>query len=286
MRIEKGYAVIAREWKRGDTIELSLPMPVRRVTANPEVAADRGRVALERGPLVYAAEWADNPGGKVRNLVLPDDAPLRAEFQPGLLNGVTVLKGRAVALTLDAAGKVASTGQAFTAIPYYAWANRGRGQMMVWIPNAQASATPAAYPTAATTAKVTVSGRPHGDPGSINDGEQPAGSSGESSDFDWWPEKGARQSVEYAFAKPAAVSECRVYWFDDTGRGAVRVPSSWRLLYKDGNEWKPVESLSPYGVEKDRFNVVTFRPVSTTGMRLEVTMQPDSSAGIRKWNVK
>jgi hypothetical protein len=286
IRLEKGYAVIEREWKRGDTIELRLPMPVRRVTASPEVAADRGRVALERGPLVYAAEWADNPGGKVRNLVLPDDAPLRAEFQPGLLNGVTVLKGRAVALALDAAGKVASTGQAFTAIPYYAWANRGRGQMMVWIPNAQASAAPAAYPTAATTAKVTVSGRPHGDPGSINDGEPPAGPSGSSSYFDWWPEKGARQSVEYAFAKPAAVSECHVYWFDDTGRGAVRVPSSWRLLYRDGSEWKPVESLSPYGVEKDRFNVVRFRPVTTTGMRLEVTMQPDSSAGIRKWNVK
>jgi hypothetical protein len=126
MQLEKGYAVLKRTWKSGDTIELSLPMEVRRVAANRQVAADRGRVALERGPIVYAAEWADNPNGKVLGLVLPDSARLRAEFRPELLNGVTVIKGKAV----DAAGKA----QDFAAIPYYAWANRGRGEMIVWIP--------------------------------------------------------------------------------------------------------------------------------------------------------
>ncbi|MGH9752502.1 MAG: hypothetical protein ACREA2_06925 [Blastocatellia bacterium] len=143
--------------------------------------------------------------------------------------------------------------QDFTTIPYYAWANRGRGEMIVWIPNNEASARPRPFPTIATTSKVTVSGpeRPRLNPRRINDGEEPVSSSDSSSYFDWWPKKGSTEWVEYAFEKPATVSEVEIYWFDDTGRGEVRVPQAWRVLYKDGNEWKPVESASPYGVEKD-----------------------------------
>jgi len=102
----------------------------------------------------------------------------------------------------------------------------------------------------------------------------------------WWPEKGATEWVEYAFAKPAAVSETEIYWYDDTGRGECRVPASWRLLYRDGNEWKPVEAASAYGVEKDRYNKVSFKPVTTTALRIEVTMQKEWSAGIQEWKVK
>ncbi len=140
IQLEKGYATVTRTWKKGDSIELNLPMPVRRVAANANVAADRGRVALERGPVMYAAEWVDNPNGKVRNLVLPDSAALTADFRPDLLKGVTVVKGKAVALAFDKDGKVVETGQPFTAIPYYAWANRGRGEMMVWLPTSAESA--------------------------------------------------------------------------------------------------------------------------------------------------
>jgi len=89
-----------------------------------------------------------------------------------------------------------------------------------------------------------------------------------------------------AFAKPAAVSGTDVYWFDDTGRGGVRVPAGWRLLYKDGAEWKPVEGASPYGVARDGWNKVTFKPVTTSGLRIELTMQPDMSAGIQEWRVQ
>ena len=102
-------------------------MPIRRVLANDHVAADRGRVALERGPIVYGAEWPDNPKGQVRNLMLPRNENLVASFKPDLLHGVTVVEGRAIALAFDAQGKVTKTEQEFTAIPYYAWANRGRG---------------------------------------------------------------------------------------------------------------------------------------------------------------
>src|SRR5262249_15833941 len=86
INIDRGYVSLRRDWKRGDVIELMLPMPVRRVVSRETVAADRGRVALQRGPIVYCAEWPDNPNGVVRNLMLSDDAKLSAEFKPDLLN--------------------------------------------------------------------------------------------------------------------------------------------------------------------------------------------------------
>ena len=288
LKLENGYVALNRNWKKGDVIELTLPMPVRRVVANELVNADRGRVALQRGPIVYCAEWPDNPGGRVRNLLLPDSAKLSTEFKPDLLNGVTVIKSRAFGLSLDAQGKVLKAEQDFTAIPYYAWANRGRGEMLVWIPNNEANARPQPFPTIATTSKVTVSGRanPRLNPRRINDGEEPTSSSDSSSYFDWWPSRGTTEWVEYAFEKAVTVSQVELYWFDDTGRGGVRVPQAWRVLYKDGNEWKPVENVESYGVEKDKYNKVSFKPVTTSGLRLEVTAQSNFSAGLQEWKVK
>jgi uncharacterized protein len=68
--------------------------------------------------------------------------------------------------------------------------------------------------------------------------------------------------------------------------GEVRVPSAWRVLYKDGDRWKPVDSSGPYGTEKDKFNRVTFKPVTANALRLEVTMQPNFSAGLQEWKVR
>ena len=87
------------------------------------------------------------------------------------------------------------------------------------------------------------------------------------------------------FAKPATISETAVYWFDDTGRGGVRVPASWRLLYKDGTDWKAVEAAGPFGVAKDAWNQVNFAPVTTTALRIELTLQPGVSAGLQEWKV-
>jgi DUF1680 family protein len=131
--LDKGYARIRREWKKGDVIELALPMPVRRVVANEAVRDDAGRVALVRGPIVYCAEWPDN-GGHALHLALPDDRPLRAEFQPDLLNGVVVVKGEAADVPGDPGGCASPRSRPFLAIPYYAWAHRGHGEMAVWLP--------------------------------------------------------------------------------------------------------------------------------------------------------
>ncbi|HEV3201497.1 MAG TPA: glycoside hydrolase family 127 protein, partial [Bryobacteraceae bacterium] len=286
VKLDKGYVALTRTWKSGDTIELGLPMPIRRVLANDLVSADRGRVAIERGPIVYAAEWVDNPNGKVRNLMLPDRAKLTAEYKSDLLKGVEVIKGKAVALAFDAQGSVTKTEQDFTAIPYYAWANRGRGQMMVWIPNTAGSAKPLAFPTVVTTAKVAASGKPQHNVDSIKDGETPTASNDHASYFDWYPAKGNKETVEYTFEKPSTVTECALYWFDDIGQGSVRVPASWRLLYKDGDAWKPVETSDTFGVEKDKFNRVAFKAVTTTAMRVEVSAQPQFSVGIQKWTAR
>jgi hypothetical protein len=281
---EKGYVRLHRGWRAGDVVELDLPMPVRRVVAHDKVEADRGRVALQRGPVVFTAEWPDNPGGRVRNLVLADDERLASAFRGDLLGGVQVITGAARALSTQADGTVRAVDQPFTAIPYFAWANRGRGEMAVWLARADAAARPVPRPTPATTATVTTSPS-RKPPLAINDGEEPASSDDPALYFDWWPTKGTTEWVEYALVSPTRVSETRVYWFDDTGRGQVRVPRSWRVLYRRGDAWVPVETAEAYGVARDRYNRVRFTPVETTRLRLEVTMQPGFSAGLQEWTL-
>jgi hypothetical protein len=217
---------------------------------------------------------------------LPDDQPLSAEFEPGLLNGVEVVKGKAYNIATDEQGGLIRTEQDFKAIPYFAWANRGRGQMAVWLANSEASVRVPARPTVASKSKVTVSGNGK-NPKAINDQMEPTSSDdAENSFFHWWPRKGTDEWVEYAFESPASVSQTEVYWFDDTGHGECRVPESWRILYKEGDDWKPVESTNACEVAKDKFNKITFKPVKTTAMRLEVKLQPQWSAGIQEWKVQ
>lgn len=132
--LQHGYAVINRKWKKGDVVELTLPMPVRRVVSAEELVINTGRIALQRGPIVYCAEWPDN-GGKTSNIILPRSAQLRPVFKPDVLNGVLVLEGEAIGVVVSDGGRaVSSQPQPFTAIPYYAWAHRGEGEMVIWIP--------------------------------------------------------------------------------------------------------------------------------------------------------
>jgi hypothetical protein len=134
LELVKGYAVLQRKWRAGDSVTLSLPMPVRRVVSHDRVAANAGRVALERGPVVYAVEAVDN-GGSVFNLVLPDDTELSAEHRPGLLGGLSVITGKALALFPSEDGRsVVTREHALVAIPYNVWSHRGEDQMQVWLP--------------------------------------------------------------------------------------------------------------------------------------------------------
>lgn len=131
--MEHGFAKLVGPWRRGDRIQLRLPMPVRRVVSHEALKSNRGLTALQRGPLLYCAEWPDN-NGQVKNLVLDSSRPLKHRFIPGLLGGVEVLDGKALALSLAADGKsIRENWQNFRAIPYFVWANRGRGDMAVWL---------------------------------------------------------------------------------------------------------------------------------------------------------
>ncbi len=136
---DKGFVKITRSWARGDLVEVELPMPVRRVRAQEHLKEDQGKVAFERGPLVYGFESDDNLG-HVSNLVLPAAAGLEPQKRGDLLGGIVVLQGRAIAQHLSKDGKkVLRSDQVLTAIPYYAWAHRGQGEMAVWLPVEEAS---------------------------------------------------------------------------------------------------------------------------------------------------
>ncbi|MCC3154404.1 glycoside hydrolase family 127 protein [Hymenobacter sp. BT770] len=133
-QLKNGYAVLARKWKKNDVVEVNLPMEVRTVVANPKVQDDAGKVALQRGPVIYCAEWTDNDG-KASNIIVPAGTTFTATAKPDVLNGITELTATVPVVKIDAANNSISTvRQTLTAIPYYAWANRGKGEMTVWFP--------------------------------------------------------------------------------------------------------------------------------------------------------
>ena len=282
--IEKGYARIERRWEGGDTIDLDLPMPVRRILAHREVEADRGKVALQRGPIVFCLEGHDN-GGEALSLVIPDDAKLRTEHRPDLLDGVTVVTGRAqiAKRTLDGDVRTAGT-RPFTAIPYYAWAHRGGSQMTVWPARELGAVTvPQPADTLAYTSETTAS-YVHASLEAINDQVLPANSADNSKgQLDFWPHKGTTEWIQFEWDEQRELSSVQVYWFDDSHRGGCKLPASWRILYRtDDGEFEPVKNAASYGVEKDRFNEAAFEPVTTDTIRIEVQLQPDWAAGLQE----
>ncbi len=188
--------------------------------------------------------------------------------------------------------------QNFTAIPYYALANRSPGEMSVWLARDEAKAKIAPKPSIASTSRAT-SSCGHGTvaenypghapptiarrfyPGSqdgsgdisaICDQVEPVNSEDGSSPFlRLHPQSGDRAWVQYDFTKPEKVSSVEIYWKDD--KQYCVLPKSWRLLCHDGNNWKPVAASGPYTVAKDKFNKAAFRPVTTSGLRVEIELQ-------------
>ena len=131
--LHNGYLTIDRKWKKNDVVEIHFDMLPRLVKANEKVAADRGRVAVERGPVVYCAEWPDNDFN-VHTLLMNRRPELRVVERPELLYGLNQIVTDAQALSYDKAGKLAVKDVKLTLIPYYAWAHRGEGDMEVWLP--------------------------------------------------------------------------------------------------------------------------------------------------------
>ncbi len=264
LALKKGFAQIKRTWQAGDTVELELPMPVRRVVAHSAVKDDVDMFAVERGPLVYCAEGADNDG-KVLAKVPGADVRFETQERRDLFGGIVTVK-------VVPQGK----GDALTLIPNCLWENRGPNEMSVWLRTKPAPPEPwaASYCLPGDSVEACF------------DGQLPVNSADHKVQrMTWWDHKGTAEWVERQFDKPMRLSASGVYWFDDTGKGGCRVPQNWRLLYKDGDQWKPVEGVTSFGVKPDQFNRVTFTPVFTTALRLEVQLQPQYSGGILKWTM-
>ena len=289
------YVSIDRKWKKGDVIEINFPMEVRRVLANDNAEDDRGKVALERGPVVFCLEGKDQPDNTVFDKYILDSTPIQSHFEKDLLNGVVVLEGNAKELQRN--GEVKDV--RFRAIPYSTWNNRGGDQMEVWIANTPAKAVATPLPTIASRAQ-TFSNRgpiqndaPETAPtdswaGGVNDQWEPKRSSDTSKPYHyWWLKRGTTESISYKFKEAEEVSNVQVYWLDfDHYDGDFRVPESWTLYYEtaDGS-WKEVEDHSPFTVKKDCYNSIDFKPVKTKGLKIVAKLQKGQSGGVLEWKV-
>jgi DUF1680 family protein len=270
LEIKNGYVTIKRAWQPGDTVELDMPMPLRRVLCDENVEENRGKVALSRGPVVFCIEWLDVDDEHVLNLLLPDDMQLHTEFRADMLNGIQVITGNALAYMKDSVtGECTSEVVNFTAIPYYAWEHRGAGEMAVWLAREEYAVRPKLVNTISENSKVEFSN----------------GINPEHRYYHWQPRNGHAEWIQYTFDNSKKVSEVEVYWFDDTDNRDRDFPLGWQVLYRKDEEWIPVSTTDEFGIERDMYNRIQFEPVETDALRLKISMPP-VSGGIIDWQVR
>lgn len=285
--LQNGYAVLDRKWEPGDKVSIEIPMPVRKVVADDRIEADRGRMAVQRGPVIFCAEWPDNNTGLVRNLVVSEDAAFTTEFVPGLLGGTQVVKTTGAQAKKTVYGKIELLDEEqVTLIPYALWNNRGAGQMMVWLPTKGEAAKALPAPTISYKSKVKAS-KITRDLIAVNDQDEPTQSNDRSVPYyHWWPDKNTWEYVQYDFDRPRTISKTKVYWFDDGPDGGCRIPDEWEILTLNDNVWEPVKNRIPYRVTKDGWDSVTFAPVTTRSVKIKVKLDKDFSSGIYEWIVE
>jgi len=281
-----GYFTIARTWVKGDKVEIHFDMEPRTVKAHPLVEADRGKVAIERGPVVYCAEWPDNDFS-VRSAILPQKPVFTVENKPELLYGLTMIHTDAQILSYNNAGKIELKDVKLNMIPYYAWAHRGSGEMTVWLSNDLSSSRPVLPPTVASESKIEAS-HPAKSIGAVNDRLIPKNEKDSSVPYyHWWPKSGTTEWISYNFDSEKTISSSAVYWYDDGPWGGCRIPESWKIYYKNtAGNWVQVENTTPYAVIKGVANEVSFAPVKTSAIKLEVKLPADNAAGVFEWEVE
>ncbi|MBN1816104.1 MAG: glycoside hydrolase family 127 protein [Sedimentisphaerales bacterium] len=315
----QGYIMIDRQWSDRDSIRLTLPMEIslRKWTAN------KNSVSVDRGPLTYSLKigekyvreggteewpaWEIHPttpwnyglvlneadpaaSFELRRKEWPESGyPFEAETAPIQL----VARAKKIPpWQLDHLGLVGEIQESpvwseepieeVTLIPMGAARLRISSFPVI---GSGSDAHPWMLPS--SPAKMASHCNPSDMVEALWDGKVPASSNDQSiRRFTWWDHRGSKEWVQYNLDGQKDVSQVEVYWFDDTGTGSCRVPASWRLLYKAGHDWKPVTGASAYGVEKDRFNKVTFNPVKTDALRVEVQLGPNVSGGILEMRVK
>ena len=281
--LEKGYFTISRNWKKGDRVTIHFDMEPRLVKANPHVEADQGKVSIERGPVVYCAEWPDN-NFSVLNAVIPQKPQFKVESKPDMLYGLNMISTDAQVLYYNEAGKIEVKDVDLHMIPYYAWAHRGSGEMAVWLANDISASRPVLQPTIASESTIDASHKAKAI-SAINDRLIPKDENDRTVPYyHWWPKEGTTEWIAYDFDSEKTVSSSTVYWYDDGPWGGCRIPEWYKLYYKDANgEWSPVENTTPYTVTKGVANEVSFQPVKTTAIKIEVKLPEKMATGIFEW---
>lgn len=286
-KIKNGYATISRSWKSTDEISIEFPMEIRLLKADDRVEADRNKMAVQRGPIVYCAEWPETNDGHILNLVFDKENNAEATYNPDLLNGVQVVRMKASPAKRTLEGDIImQEPSVIDLIPYYSWNNRGAGEMMVWLPYNIKSVHPLPAPTIASKSEVS-SNKNTKALIALNDQNEPSNSIDRKSPyFHWWPDNNQWAWVQYTFEKPETVSSMKVYWFDDGPFGGCRIPDAYELQYRQGNKWISVTPLSSTTVLKDQWNELSFKPVKTSALRLNVKLSERFSSGIHEWIVE
>ena len=310
------YVVLDRNWKNGDTVSLRLPMEVsvKKWTKN------KDSVSVSYGPLTFAyspgekwrqdggtAEWpsyvvapenawnyglpqdvtaADfqvvrRAGALSDQPFTPQSAPIMLQTKARLVPGWTT--------DWEEIARPLQQSPAFSTQPL---------QTILLYPMGAARLRVSSFPTVSTDSKAldwtldapktplyTLSAsHEHNKIEAMIDGIDPQKSNDMSVPrFTWWDHRGTAEWAALAFRGQRTVSSASLYWFDDTGTGQCRVPASWKLSYKDGETWKPVQLIGTAGTARDQFNEVKFAPVTTMALRLDVQLQPNFSGGILEW---
>jgi len=284
--MEKGYALIDRTWSPDDVVDIDFPYEVRKIKAHPKVETNLGRVALQAGPIVFCTEGVDYYTGKATHLLLDENQKLELDYEMNLLEGVMTINGQAAMLEETKEGGVEKVPVSFKAIPYYAWANRGSNEMLVWIPTEERVAVPLPQPTIASKSKVETSKPTRiGNLDAVNDLYKPqSGLTAELPSFNWWPITDTMGWITYSFEKTATITESTVYWLESPD-GDISYPESWKLYYWKNGKWKPVNAGN-YPVNQDGSpSTARFEEVSTEALKLEIEIG-DKPAGLYEWEVR
>lgn len=273
---EKGFVTIDRTWKQGDRVELRLPMDVHFNKTLPQVEADRGRLCVTRGPLVYCAEAVDNTAMPASYVLSPEAGTSVKKADNGIMRGIDFVTVKARSVQEEGNGSL-------TMVPYYAWDNRGDDAMIVWMADNDelAKASIPTIPEYISDVKAThtfdqddvLAMVTNGYPASSFDTSIPRWTS--------WPQKGKEQTVELTLKRPLKLQSLSVYWYDD--KGGVQVPESWTLEYKENGEWKkfPIYVTDEYRVLKDQYNMVhPGEDIMAEAFRLHIVPKADAAAGI------
>jgi hypothetical protein len=312
------FAVVDREWKKGDLLEVKLPMQVE----TRSWAARPNTLSVYRGPLAYSLKIDEEyrevprPNGWDAYEIYPKSAwniglvsnPKFEVSTEKLVPGVQPWDQKHVPVELKTLGRVipdwtldmyglASPLQpspAFTAEPV---------RPITLIPMGAARLRVTVFPTVSPDASAnhwkkgrtarrplptTYSHRNWFDSeGAPSDGLLPSDSGDEEIPrFTWWDHKGTQEWIQYTFPENRTFQRARVYFFDDTGKGMCRIPASWKLQVKVGGQWQDVEPIEAYSTVKDGWSEVKFKPVGGKEIRLVAQLKEGFSAGILEWEIQ